>query len=389
MMKIKYLALLCFFLVCNLLHAQKDIYHVVGVQEINLKSKYFDFDRKIWVRLPSDYSFTDAQDYDVTYIFDAQVTPFFELASAYPVFLNEGWFSKGTIVVGICSPQDSEYNRREDFLPDDGLTCNAYKIRKGYSDKLMCFVKDELMPYIRSHYRTTEKNLAIGHSLGASFLLQCLLNYDIFNDYFLFSPNLAFGKNMLANKFVKHSFDRTARHYLFFSDAAEEKIKGWEGWQTPRDEVYRYIDSKALPNNIVCRHKSYPESEHFASFPLALQDAYKDYFAYREAKDAKAEGEVYAKHIEVIVDNPKYEVYICGNQASLGNWDAKKIKMTHVNDSVRAIDVKVQLPAQFKFTRGSWETEGFPANALGGINLRVDNKSKKAYVYKVSDWADK
>lgn len=215
-MKIKCLALLCFFLVCNLIHAQKDIYHVVGVQEINLKSKYFDFDRKIWVRLPSDYSFTDAQDYDVTYIFDAQVTPFFELASAYPVFLNEGWFSKGTIVVGICSPQDLEYNRREDFLPDDGLTCNAYKIRKGYSDKLMCFVKDELMPYIRSHYRTTERNLAIGHSLGASFLLQCLLDYDIFNDYFLFSPNLAFGKNMLANKFVKHSFDRTARHYLFF-----------------------------------------------------------------------------------------------------------------------------------------------------------------------------
>ena len=81
-MKIKYLALLCFFLVCNIIHAQKDIYHVVGVQEINLKSKYFDFDRKIWVRLPSDYCFTDAHDYAVTNIFAAQVTPFLELASA-------------------------------------------------------------------------------------------------------------------------------------------------------------------------------------------------------------------------------------------------------------------------------------------------------------------
>lgn len=386
-MKIKSFVLLCFFVAFNLLHAQEDIYHVTCAQEINLKSKYFDFERKIWVKLPTAYDMMDAQDYDVTYVFDAQTTQFFEMSCAYPVFLNSGWFSEG-IVVGICSPQDDEYNRREDFLPNDSLTCSAYGLRKGYSDNLMRFVKEELMPYIRSHYRTTERSLAIGHSLGASFLLQCLLDYNIFDDYFIFSPNMAFGNNLLADKFMNHSFDKTSRHYLFFSDAAEEKWQGWEKWQAPRREVYRYIDSGVLPGNIVCRHKSYPESSHFESFPLALQDAYKDYFAYREANDTLTGGEVYTKHIEVIVDNPEHEVYITGNQASLGNWDVKKVKLKHVNDSVRAIDVKVQLPAQFKFTLGSWESEGLPANAIGGINLRIDNKSKDTYIYRISDWFD-
>lgn len=388
MMQFKFLMLLSFLLVGNLLHAQKDIYHVTCAQEVNLKSKYFSFVRKIWVKLPAAYNAMDAQDYDVTYVFDAQTTPFFEMACAYPTFLSNGWSSEG-IVVGICSPQDTEYNRREDFLPDDSLTHSAFRHRKGYSDSLMLFVKEELVPYIRSHYRTTERSLAIGHSLGASFLLQCFLKNNIFDDYFLFSPNLAFSKNRLADGFINHSFDKTSRHYFFFSDAAEEKTRGWERWQAPREEVYRFIDSKTLPNDIVCRYRSYPESEHFTSFPLALQDAYKDYFSYREAKDSLAEGDVFTKRIEVIVDNPTDEVYISGNQSSLGNWDAGKVRLSHVNDSVRAIDVKVQLPAQFKFTRGTWESEAFPENAIGGINLRIDNKSKTTYRYSISAWADK
>ena len=386
-MNIKTFITLCLCFACNLIHAQEDIYHTACTQEINLKSRYFDFERKILVKLPPAYSLMDAEDYDVTYVFDAQTTQFFDMASAYPIFLNTGWHSQG-IVVGICSPQDNDYNRREDFLPNDSLTRNVFKLREGYSDKFMRFVKEELIPYVRSHYHTTERNLAIGHSLGASFLLQCLLDGAVFNDYFFFSPNLAFSKSMLANKFIRHTFDKTSRHYLFFSDAAEEKVRGWEGWQQPRERVYQYIDSKALPQNIVCSHKSYPNSEHFASFPLALQDAYIHYFAYREAKDTLAEGALFTKHIEVIVNNPKCEVYIAGNQASLGNWDAGKVKLKHVNDSVRAIDVKVQLPAQFKFTRGNWQSEAFLANASSGINLRIDNKSRTTYIYKVSAWAD-
>lgn len=199
---------------------------------------------------------------------------------------------------------------------------------------------------------------------------------------------MSFGNNMLADKFVNYPFVEVSRHYIFFADAAEERMQGWEKWQAPREEVYRYVDSGVLPVNIVCRHKSYPESGHFASFPLALQDAYKDYFSYREVADAVAGGEAITKHIEVVVNNPKYEVYIAGNQASLGDWDVGKIKLEHVNDSIRAIDVMVQLPAQFKFTRGSWETEGFPDNAIGGINLRIGNKSKKTYTYRISNWAD-
>lgn len=228
----------------------------------------------MWLKLPAAYSLLDAEDYDVTYVFDAQTTQFFELASAYPIFLANGWLSRG-IVVGICSPQDEAHNRRNDFLPNDSLTCSAYKLQKGYSGNLMRFVKDELIPYIRSHYRITERNLAIGHSLGASFLLQCLLDDDIFDDCFIFSPNLAFGNQMLANRFVRHSFDKTSGHFLFFSGASEEHAQGWKGWQPPREEVYGYIASKHLPDNIVCNYKSYPESGHFASFPLALQDAYK------------------------------------------------------------------------------------------------------------------
>lgn len=105
------------------------------------------------------------------------------MTCAWPLFQNKyKWF----IVVGICSPQTETYSRQDDFLPNDSATIKSYDGHGGHSEKLMDFVKYELIPYIRSHYRTTERSLGVGHSLGASFMMQCLMNGNPFTDYFSF-----------------------------------------------------------------------------------------------------------------------------------------------------------------------------------------------------------
>lgn len=65
------------------------------------------------------------------------------------------------------------------------------------------------MPYIRNHYRVTERSLGIGHSLGASFMMQSLINCAPFTDYFFLSPNMTFGKDrkLLAAQFCNYKFD--------------------------------------------------------------------------------------------------------------------------------------------------------------------------------------
>ncbi len=374
---------------------QRDIYTTGKIDTLMLDSKYFDFKRKVFVYLPPFYPYFDPTDCDVVYTTDAQTMEQFFMACAWPLFQNKHkWF----IVVGICSPQTEKYSRQDDFLPNDSATIKSYYGHGGHSECLMKFVMDELKPYIRSHYRTTERSLGIGHSLGASFMMQCLMNGNPFTDYFFLSPNLTFGKDklMLASQFCNYKFDVNKLCYLFFSDAGEERLsRRWEPWKSAREMVYQYLDTKQLPNNIVWQKKTYLDYNHLTSFPIALHDAYQGYFEYIDAIKASAANDTttlskqtYRKHIEIVVKDANQEVYISGNQTSLGMWNPGLIKLAHVNDSVRAIDIDLQLPAIFKFTLGSWKYDASFENSFYGDNLEINNTERKTYRYILTEWMD-
>ena len=375
--------------------AEPDIYITGHIDTLMLESDYFDFPRKVFVYLNPLYPYFDATDFDVVYTTDAQTMEQFFMASAMPSFMNQ---SKWFIVVGICSPQIMSYSRQDDFLPNDSATIRSFYGHGGHSEDLMNFVKHELMPYIRSHYRTTERSLGIGHSLGASFMLQCLMNGNPFTDYFFLSPNLTFGEDklLLAKQFCHYRFDENKRCYLFFSDAGEERQSPrWETWKLAREMVYQYLDARQLPGNVVWQRKSYPDYDHLTSYPSALNDAYHGWFDYLDAVKALAAGDTtalsrqtYRKHIEIVVKDAKQEVYITGNQPSLGMWNPGLIKLEHVNDSVRAIDVDLHLPALFKFTLGSWKYDAVFSNSFYGGNLEINNTARPTYRYILTDWTD-
>ena len=87
-------------------------------------------------------------------------------------------------------------------------------------------------------------------------------------------------------------------------------------------------------------------------------------------------------HIELRGKNLPNDIYITGNQDALGNWEAKGIKMDLVNDSIAAIDLRLHLPAQFKFTHGSWEREAIIKNADAG-NLIIHDAKHATRVYRL------
>lgn len=90
------------------------------------------------------------------------------------------------------------------------------------------------------------------------FMMQGLMNSNLFTDYFFLSPNLTLGKNklLLATQFCNYKFDVNKRRYLFFSDAGEERqSRNWYAWKPAREMVYHYLDAQQLPNNIVWKRK--------------------------------------------------------------------------------------------------------------------------------------
>lgn len=91
--------------------------------------------------------------------------------------------------------------------------------------------------------------------------------------------------------------------------------------------------------------------------------------------------------IKISVPNKTDEVYIVGNQESLGNWEPDKIKMNKISQYEREISLNLLFPAEFKFTRGNWESEANVVDYENGGNIILTKKTNN-YEFEISNWKD-
>jgi hypothetical protein len=214
--------LIAFFIFSSFIaNAQKVLnYNEFITVETELKSQYFDFNRKIIIGLPPNYNRMTAQDYDVMYVFDAQDRPYFDLVRSLPVFIDTKYETR-FIVVGVLSPQDKEYTRQDDFLKIKYPSGHG-----GYHKNFSLFIQNELMPYIAKNYRITDRKIAVGHSLGGSFSLEALLDYELFTDYITVSPNMFLTDWSVSEHLVNFDYNKLKNnHFIFASDAKRRTFR--------------------------------------------------------------------------------------------------------------------------------------------------------------------
>jgi hypothetical protein len=99
--------------------------------------------------------------------------------------------------------------------------------------------------------------------------------------------------------------------------------------------------------------------------------------------------ETYEVTFKVIVPDKNDEVYITGNQPELANWNPKELILKSTSAFEREISLKIHTPAQFKFTRGSWDTEAMIEGIEGIPNLKLEINKDSEAEYKVNNWKDK
>ena len=92
--------------------------------------------------------------------------------------------------------------------------------------------------------------------------------------------------------------------------------------------------------------------------------------------------------IKVSVPNKTDDVYIVGNQENLGNWQPDKIKLNKISDYEREISLNLTFPAEFKFTRGKWDSEAVINQLSGQPNFILKNKPIQDEYYKIQGWTD-
>ncbi|MDY2588325.1 alpha/beta hydrolase-fold protein [Winogradskyella aquimaris] len=91
--------------------------------------------------------------------------------------------------------------------------------------------------------------------------------------------------------------------------------------------------------------------------------------------------------IKVIVPNKTDEVFITGNQESLGNWNPGTVKLNKVSDFEREITLDLTYPAEFKFTKGNWNSEGIVKQFNDNPNLKLENDTTTSD-FIIKTWSD-
>lgn len=114
----------------------------------------------------------------------------------------------------------------------------------GGSEKFLAFIKDELIPHINKHYRTTKQKAIIGESAAGLFVVETFLTRpDIFDDYIAIDPSLWWNNQFLVKnaKELLIKLPETERKFWFAGSGTTDILPYTE-------ELAGILKSENLPN---------------------------------------------------------------------------------------------------------------------------------------------
>jgi len=98
--------------------------------------------------------------------------------------------------------------------------------------------------------------------------------------------------------------------------------------------------------------------------------------------------EKYRVTVTVNVPNANDEVFLTGNQAALGNWDPKKVKMEKSSELSRTLTFESYPDLQMKLTKGGWEKEAYVQGVEKGENIQLKLGKDSTYHFQVNGWKE-
>ncbi|MCA0931287.1 esterase [Lutimonas saemankumensis] len=363
------------------------------VEKIKVFSKELSQTREISIYIPMHYESEINQYYDVFYVFDAQASAFTNYVSALSEIL-QGDNHKGAIVVGIASTyiENPAYARNHDFLPEDFDVTGKGSF--GNQNNFLAYVKNEVIPYVEDNYRIRRHRTAIGHSLGGSFVIHTLLNDPtLFDNYVAVSPNLSYKEERLAKGLENFDFSQLkGSKFIYLSHSEENDEQKWKGWKSANDRAYKVLNAIPKNSNVQALVEQFPNEDHLSNFATSVNSAMRKYFktVLPQQHDELGE-ESYSITIRAKVPDENDELYITGNQENIGNWNPGLLKMKKVSAFERELKLSVKDITEFKFTRGSWDSDAWvkSANGFSNFNSVIRPKEGQTYAFEIETYSDR
>jgi uncharacterized protein len=233
-----------------------------------LNSSRLNEPRTIYVATPEGYR-TGTARYPVLVILDADDRPQFNLAIANAAFLASRGAIPSLIVVGITNGKD----RTHDLTPVTGAAHAKDFPTAGGAAAFSDFIVDEVVPLVRSKYRTLPTTILAGHSFGGLVALEVAANKPgAFSGVIAMSPSLWWN-------------DSTG--VVAYSDAITKASKGERlfvtsgGLEPDIDRTTTHFSRRLdslKPALVAFGHQRYPEDSHGLTPAPSLVDGLRFVF---------------------------------------------------------------------------------------------------------------
>ena len=239
----------CFSLVAFSIFAQTKGTPISIGDNYTISSKILNQEREIQVYLPTKYEENKEKNYSVLYVLDGQ--EYFLHGVAYQDMLRFRDKTPEFIIVGINTDRR---RRRELFYKE--------------SEKFIGFLKEELIPYIDTNYRTNKEKerLFFGWEMAGGLGLQILAEQEsLFSGFILASPTHATEKRV--NAIIDLKRDHKIEQFLLVSAGLEEH------WIT-QDTIFQ--DAIKAENS---RYTVFEREDHYTTPFKTIHEGLSDYFS--------------------------------------------------------------------------------------------------------------
>ncbi|MDH7913536.1 alpha/beta hydrolase-fold protein [Winogradskyella sp. SYSU M77433] len=183
-----------------------------------IASTVFDTEREIRVFVPFSYTESYTQKYPTIYLFDAQFDAFFDMTAGLMDYMAQIGELNEFIVVGIKTE-----HRPKEFTPmyvNEKTKTDWEDVEIGKSELLENHLKEEVFPFVEQNYRVEPFKMAIGHSLGGTFVLNTVFSQpDFFQAIIAISPNLSYDYEQLIKAFDDYFKSNESLNKLIYMSA--------------------------------------------------------------------------------------------------------------------------------------------------------------------------
>jgi predicted alpha/beta superfamily hydrolase len=358
---------IAFIIVCSCLnlHAQDSATATVsipGSQLIPFKSSIVGQEYHLYINLPGDYQ-QSKKEYPVVYLLDAQ-WDFPLLTALYGEQYYDGYIP-GVIIVGITwggkNPNHDQLRAR-DLTP----TKQGQNQQTGNAPKFISFIKNELVPFIDSKFRTKKGDRTlVGSSLGGLFTTYAFLTETaLFNRYVLTSPALGWDNEVIYSYVKDYEEKRSqipVRIFIGIGEMEAGLLPGFHKWLDHlHEKKYKGVEvqSKILEN---IGHSG-----------------------------SKAEG--YTRGLQFVFERPSLTLTGDDLNKYTGNYQAGNNRITIINENNQLIGMpagnpKIPLYAETAtdfYAKGLFLSMHFKKNNLGQITgFQLDRYGGSMFVDKV------